>query len=453
MTGREAALQALDLARDAGLSAEAYYGRAAQLQIRCFEGKVEHFEQAEGGGLGVRAVRDGRAGTAYTEVLSTEGVAEAFRAAAEAVDHVSSQDGVLLSDWPPAPELEGLEAPEIAALEAGKKIEMALAAEAAARAAGSEIINVPWTGYSETSVEVFLANTEGLQRSRRASSAGMHVQALAARGDERKSYHDFCLSRHLADFDPAGLGRTAGETAISLLGAEQPPSGKATLLFSPRPFSTLLAMFSSLFSGRSVEEKRSPLAGRLGEKIGADGLDLIDDALAPGAPASRPFDGEGVPCRRLPLVENGRLKAFMHTAETARRAGVEPTGHGMRGYRGGPGVTPSNLIVPAGGASPEELRARADIEIIAVIGGAGANQVSGEFSLPMLGFRLKDGERDRPLHNFTVAGSFEGLLKGVVGIGSDFEFALPGMTEAFGSGSALVSGLSIAGSRSGGKTS
>ncbi|MHC4915086.1 MAG: PmbA/TldA family metallopeptidase, partial [Planctomycetota bacterium] len=206
MTGREAALEVLDLARAAGVSAEAFYGRSSQLQIRCFEGKVEHLGQAEGGGLGVRVVRDGRTGTAYTEALSAESVEETFRAATGAVEHLSPQEGVLLSDWPAPPEVEGLEAPEIAELATDAKIEMALAAESAARSLGPEILNVPWTGYSENSGEVFLANTEGLERSRRAACANMHVQALAARGEERKSYFDFCMARRVADFDPEKLG-------------------------------------------------------------------------------------------------------------------------------------------------------------------------------------------------------------------------------------------------------
>jgi PmbA protein len=443
--GREAALRALELARGRGLPAEAYYSMSRELEIRCFEGKVEHFEQAESGGLGLRVVSGGRAGLAYTEFLSEESVAETLDAAAEAVEHLSAQEGVELSDWPQPAEVGGLQAPEIEALSTERKIELALAAEEAARSAGSEIINVPWTGFAQTARETFLVNTEGLERSRQTGCAQMYVQALAARGQERKTYFDFCLARREEQLDPAKLGRTAAETAISMLGAEQPASGKMKVLFSPRPFCGLLGIFSAQFSGRNAEEKRTPLAGRLGEKIGAAGLELIDDALSEGAPASRPFDDEGVPGRRLPLVEDGVFRAFMHTAQTARRAGVEPTGHGVRGFRGSPSVAPSNLTIPAGKAPPEELRAGADVEIVSVIGGAGANQVSGEFSLPMLGFLLKDGRRSTPIHNFTVAGSFEGVLAGVEGIGSDFEFGSPGMSAAFGCGSVLVAGLSVAG--------
>ncbi len=447
MNGTEAAREGLKLAAKRGLSAEVYYSQDRELEIRCFGGKVDHFERAEAGGLGLRVVRDGRAGSAYTELLTAEAVAETLDAAAEATEHLASQEGVALSDWPEPPQLDGLQAPEIAALATEKKIELALAAESAARAAGAEIINVPWAGYGETDSQVFLANTEGLERSGRRGSAQMFVQALAARGEERKTYFDFCFARRVADLDPGKLGRKAGETAISLLGAGQPASGRMKALFGPRAFASMLGMFFSQFSGRSAEEKRSPLAGRLGEKIGAAGLDLLDDATMAGGPASRPFDAEGVPARRLAVIEDGAFKAFLHASDTARRAGVEPTGHALRSYKGVPSIAPSNLTVPAGKASVDELRAGADLEILTITGGAGANPISGEFSLPMLGFRLKDGKRAEPLHNFTVAGSFEGMLAGVEGTGSDFEFGSPGMSAAIGCGSVLVAGLAIAGKK------
>ncbi len=447
MTGREAALKALDLARSRGLSAEAYYSMSQEMEIRCFEGKVDHFERAESGGLGVRVVSDGRAGLAYTEFLADDSVEETVTAAAEATEHLTPQEGVELCDWPVASEVSGLEAPGIAELTVDRKIELALATEDAARSAGDEVINVPWAGYGETGREVFLANTEGLERIKRMGCAQMYVQALAARGEDRKTYFDFCFARKPEELTPEELGRLAGTTAISLLGAQQPKSGKTNVLFCPRAFAGMLGIFSSQFSGRSAEEKRTPLAEKLGKKIGAEALNLIDDATAAGAPASRPFDDEGVPTGRMPIVESGVFKSFMHTAATARRAKVQPTGHGVRGFKSSPRMAPSNFTIPAGNATPEELRTGAGIEILSVIGGAGANPISGEFSLPMLGYLLEDGKRSSPLHNFTVAGSFEDMLASVAGIGSDFEYGAPSMSATFGCGSILIAGLSVAGQK------
>jgi PmbA protein len=306
-------------------------------------------------------------------------------------------------------------------------------------------VNVPWIGFNEFAAEAFIVNTKGLERAKRLGSATLYVEALAARGDDRKGHVDWCLARRPAEIVPEKVGKEAALGAIRMLGAKQPSSGRKNLLFAPRPFAELLGIFSLQFSGKNAEEKRTPLAGRIGQAIGAKGLNIVDDATIEGGPASRPFDDEGIPSSRIAIVEDGVFRAFLHTSDTARRAGAKATGHGARGYRGVPAVAPSNLMIPAGTASPEELRAGAEIEIVSVTGSAGANPVSGEFSLPVLGFELAGGKRAAPLHNFTIAGSFEGLLKGVQGIGKDFEFGNPGMISAFGCGSILVSGVAVAG--------
>lgn len=446
MDGRESARHALELARKKGLAAEAFYSASTELEVRCFQGQVEHFERADAGGLGLRVISAGRAGCAYTEDLSAEAVAQTLAAAAEIAGYLEPQKGVELSDWPAPAEVPGLECPEIAACPVEKKIAMAGELEAAARAVGAEVVNVPWAGYGETRLEVYVANTAGLERAKRLGSAQLYVEALARRGEEHKSFSEHCFARRLTELDPAKLGRAAGRSAVGLLGARQPAGGRQDVLFAPRPFAGLLAAFAPIFSGRAVEEGRSVLAGRLGQQIGAENVSISDDATLPGAPASRPFDAEGVPTRRLPVVAGGVLGAFLHTADTARRAGVEPTGHAVRSYKAIPAVAPSNLFVPAGGQAPEALRAGAQIEVVELQGfHSGAHPVSGDFSLAALGYALAAGRRAGPLHNFTVAGNFLGLLGAVRAAGSDFEFGIPGMGSAFGSGSVLVAGLSIGG--------
>jgi PmbA protein len=447
VNGTQAARHALNLADQRNLQAEAFYSMNREMEIRCFQGKVEHFERAESGGLGIRVISEGRSGLAYTEKLDEDSLAETLEAAREATEHLPPQEGITLSNWPAASEIKGLQAPGIPALKTEEKIQLALDAEAATRSCGPEIENVPWAGFSETVSEILVANTAGLERNRTTGSMTLFVQALAARDSDRKTHFDFCFGRDVTDLNPQKIGTTAGQTAISLLGANQPVSCNADILFGPRAFADILGTFSSQFSGRAAEEKRTPLLGRQGQQIGAENLQLIDDATLPGAPASRPFDAEGAPTARLALIEDGVFKSFMHSSETASRAGCQTTAHASRSYKNSPGVAPSNLMVSNGDTSPDDLRSAAGIEVIAVIGSAGASAVSGEFSLPMLGFELSNGQRVRPIHNFTVSGSFEGLLSAVKGIGNDFEFASPSLGSSVGCGSILVSGLAIAGSK------
>jgi PmbA protein len=436
---------ALDRARRQGLTAEACFSLSRTLDIRCFAGRVEHFERAESSGIGLRVFESGRSALAYTELLTPEALSTTLDQAAAACRHLAAQDGV----GPASPEtLPVVAEPETSDVEehpAERKIALALAAEAAARAAGPEVVNVPWAGYSDVAHEFMLAATNGLDLSRRASRATLAVQALAARGNDRKTYVDFIFARRLAELAPDKVGLAAGAGAIGLLGAAQPAGGATDLLFAPRAFARLLGLFAPQFSALSTEEHSSPLAGRLGDTIGAADLNLVDDAVIPDGPASRGFDGEGTASRRTPLIDSGRLSGLLHSVETARRAGIASTGHAARSYSDQPGIAPSNLFIPAGRASPDSLRAGARIEVVAILGTAGANPVSGEFSLPAVGYALSNGRRSSPLHNFTVAGSFEGLLQAVRGVGRDFEFGLPGLTTAIGCGSVLAGGLAVAG--------
>lgn len=446
MTGAEAVALALERAGRKGLAAEAFWSESRELELRVFRGQVEHFERADASGLGLRVVRDGRLGAAYTETLNRRAVEETLAAAVEIAGHVEPRPGSGIEDWPAPPEVAGLECPEIAALPVEKKIAAVLEMESAAFGAAEEIVNVPWAGYGETQLEVLVANTAGLSRGKRLGSAQLYVEALARHGDDRKSHSEHGFARRAAELAPRLLGAAAGRMAGDLLGARQPKSGRRRVLFAPRPFAALLRAFASLFSGQAAEDGRSRLAGRLGERIGAPAVSILDNAALAGSPAGRPFDAEGVPTRRLAVVEEGVFRSFLHTAGTARRAGRRPTGHAVRSYKGPPTVAPSNLFIPAGRGFPDELRAAADLEIVALTGlHSGADPVSGDFSLPVLGFFLKHGRRDAPAHDFTVAGNFLELLAAVEAVGADFEFGSPGLGTAVGCGSALVRSVHVGG--------
>src|SRR5439155_7311979 len=99
----------------------------------------------------------------------------------------------------------------------------------------------------------------------------------------------------------------------------------------------------------AVQRGRSLFAGKEGEQIADRRLRLADDGLAPDGLATAPFDGEGMPQQRTPLIEDGTLRGFLYDTYTGRRGRHESTGHGGRGsYRSPPSVSPTNLIVEPG---------------------------------------------------------------------------------------------------------
>ena len=189
----------------------------------------------------------------------------------------------------------------------------------------------------------------------------------------------------------------------------------------------------------------SLLAGKEGEKIAADCVTLMDDPHMPGGLASSPFDAEGVATKVKAVIENGKLTTLLHNLKTARKAGVRSTGNANKGGYAAPiGVSPSNFYFKPGNKTLAELmQDMGDGLVITEVSGlhAGANPVSGDFSLLAKGYIVEKGQKGRAVEQITVAGNFYALLKNIRAFGSDLEF----VGSPVGSPSVDVGEMNIAG--------
>ena len=162
-----------------------------------------------------------------------------------------------------------------------------------------------------------------------------------------------------------------------------------------------------------------------------------------------PFDGEGVATAKRNVIENGVLKTLLYDLTTAKWAGVESTGNGQRGSYAAPvAIAPYHFSIAAGDATEEELFSAVDEGIyITECKGfhAGANAVTGDFSIESAGFRIRGGKRAEPIKSFTVAGNFFDLLKSIDRIGNEIKWGSPTGFTTFGSPNLLVRGMSVAG--------
>ncbi|MBQ7656835.1 MAG: TldD/PmbA family protein, partial [Clostridia bacterium] len=165
----------------------------------------------------------------------------------------------------------------------------------------------------------------------------------------------------------------------------------------------------------------------------------------PGGLASQPFDAVGVAARTNAVIENGKLTTLLHNLKTARKAGVKTTGNAANpDYAGAVNVSPSNFFLAPGKKTLKELmQDMGDGLVITEVSGlhAGANPISGDFSLIAQGYTVKDGKKDKPVEQITVAGNFYQLLKNIRAVGSDLTF--PG--SSIGSPSVDVGEIAVAG--------
>jgi PmbA protein len=175
----------------------------------------------------------------------------------------------------------------------------------------------------------------------------------------------------------------------------------------------------------AVQRGRSPFADRLGEEVASGALTLVDDATDPAGLNSSPFDAEGSPCERTPLIEAGRLAAYLHDSYTARREGgeVRSSANASRsGYRTPPSVATSNLVVAPGERTFEELLADAgDGVYVTDVAGlhSGVNPVSGTFSVGATGRLISGGRLADAVDEFTIASDLQSMLSALAGTGSE----------------------------------
>jgi PmbA protein len=424
----EVAADAVAAALAAGAGdAEAYVEDSTGREIRVFDGEVESLTEAGQRGCGVRAWIDGRVGYAYGTDLGEVGLeglaADSVEAArvADPDEHAAAPagDGA-------APVIEGIFDAALADWTTQRKVELAQAIEAAARATDPRVVGVETTVYADEESRVAIASSTGLAGAFEATSCYAFLQAISAAEDDgdRQTGLGFGLGRAPAALDPEAIGREAAERAVSLLGARKPDSRTCPVILDE----TVAAGFAGFVGGTlcadAVQRGRSPFAGRLDDAIASGALTLTDDGTDPAGLGSAPIDAEGAPRGRTALVDAGRLAAYLHDSYTARRegGGTRSTASASRaGYRSPPSVSTSNLIVAAGGKSLQELLAEADggVYVTDVAGlHSGVNPVSGSFSVGATGRLIAGGELADPADEFTIASDLASMLSAIRGAGA-----------------------------------
>lgn len=440
---------ALDEAKSNGAqAAEAIFSKFSGLTLRVFRGEIETFERQVSSGIGVRVLMDGREGYAHTERLVRDAVGQAAQMAAENAGVIAPDEFALIEDYPDPPEAPPMYNPELPEIPLSNKMDLAKSMEQAAYDTDKRVINVPYAGYSEGEGTFAVANSAGLLRSTKGNYAAVYCVALAQEGESLQTGYKVLVSRDFDELVQSGVGKEAAERGAALLGAKPIQTGSYPVIFENRIFASMLAAFSGLFSGRAVQEGRSVLAGRIGEEIAGGDVSVLDDALLADGPVSRPFDSEGYPSARLPVIENGALKSFLHNTKTARRDGIASTGHASRGYSSTLGVQPSNFFLPGGETPQRELLSATEKALLIVeVEGlhSGVNAVNGDFSLGAKGFWLENGKNVRPVEGITVSSNFLDALKNMAARADDFKFNPPGGAACFGAPSVLIEGISVAG--------
>ncbi|MEI6448687.1 MAG: TldD/PmbA family protein [Actinomycetes bacterium] len=437
----------LERARAKGAAeVEVYAERSTSRRIKVYRQEVEQLTAAQRRGLGVRVFAGGAVGHAYTSDLS-DGALDAV--VQRAIDHAAVSDP---DEFVAVPQPGGAPADvhpfdeRLTHATDERRIELAMAVEAAALAADPRVKTVEDSMCADGDGEVFIASSAGVRGSYRANQCYATANVLAEKDGKVETGYSYTVGRALEDLDPAACGREAAERACRLLGARKCPSMKAPVVLDPFVSAAFFGVLSAALTADAVQKGRSLFAGREGQQVADEILELVDDGTLPDGLDSAPFDGEGTPCRRTPLISCGVLQGFLYNTYTARKAGCGSTGNGLRGsYSGLPGVYPTNLVV-SGPVTPVADIIAGMHRGVLVTGAmgvhSGANPVSGQFSVGISGILIEDGELTTPVHEVTLAGDIITMLTSVRALGDDARW-MPGGSIL--TPSVVIDGMAIGG--------
>ena len=424
---------------------EIYYMSSNELSIDTLNKQPNSFSSVGSGGICLRVLHDGKIGYASSELMEEEemkSLVSRAKANAEATEKPDTVGIFKGSDSYAELKNAGFEAKSAGEL---KKLTEELAEEI--YNSGDKVAGGTATYGITAEFVVRLANSHGLNLETKCGINALQLQAVVC--DEGKFESAYDIAELHGEVDMKALASDVVKKALLKVNAVTVPSGKYSVVIDAKQMRTILSVYSSAFSAKMAQMGMSLLAGKEGEKIASDIVTITDDPMREGVSIQTNFDAEGVAAYRKPVVENGVLKTLLYNRETAAAAGVESTGNASKGSYASPvGISPYAFCLEAGSHSEEELFAMAEggIYITEVKGlHAGANPVTGDFSLESAGFRIVDGKPAEAIKSFTIAGNFFELINSIAALSNKVEVAVTGGFTTFGSPAVLVHDVSIAG--------
>jgi PmbA protein len=318
----------------------------------------------------------------------------------------------------------GLYSPETEALETGVKIAAAKRAEAAALDADPRIFNSEGGSFDAYAGRHVFANSRGFAGEYKSSYCAISAVPVARDGESMERDHWSHSARRFAQLEsPEHIGRTAAARALRRLNPVKVETQKVPVVFEPGMARSLLDSVCDAVHGMSVYRHESFLAGRLGEKVAAESVTIIDDGTLPGLFGSSPFDDEGVRSRRTPVIERGVLKSYLLNSYAARKLGMKTTGNASRGITGNAGIGHGNFFLEKGVQTPQEIIAGiSNGFFVTELMGFGVNIVTGDYSRGATGLWIRNGELAFAVSEVTIAGNLKEMLLGIETVGSDLEF-------------------------------
>jgi PmbA protein len=295
--------------------------------------------------LSVRPVIDGRTARASTNRLDSTGIREVVEAAIS-ITRLTESDPELLPLAEPAAYRE---VKRFYAVTAHATPEERAAAVAEAIAAVEDKGQAAAGIYSTGRSLFALLNSQGVSAYHAETTSRFSITAMAA----DSSGWAKASSCYHSELNPVGLAIRAASKAERTREPGVIPAGRYSVVLEPAAVLDLVGQMFGDFSATAIRDGRSFLNDRSGKKLFGENVTIHDDYADP-LQSGPSFDGEGVPRRRLTLVDRGVVRDVAYCRQAAASAGTEPTGHGFP-LPNEVGEAPANIVFGGGDASVDEM--------------------------------------------------------------------------------------------------
>ena len=391
-------------------------------------GQVETLKEAGSKAVGVRVFHGQRSASTYSSDFSRAGLDRMLQSALQ-LAKITSEDP--FSGIPGPAQLGALPgdldlySDDVYSLSGEQRIDYARRAEKAALDYDPRIKNSEGGSFDAATGHKVLANSHGFvgeYRRSYCSVAAVPIAQTETGGMQRDYWFAVSRAMHLLE-SPEQVGTIAAQRTLRRLGARKVKTAHVPVVFDPMVANSILGHIFEGVNGDSVYRGASFLAGKLGQKIAADQVTVIDDGTMRGGFGTSPFDGEGIPTRRTVVIENGVLTSYLLNTYTAKKLGLQTTANASRGLAGTPGIGPGNYFLQPGTKTPKEIIAAIPEGLyVTEFLGHGANLVTGDYSRGASGLWISGGELAFPVEEITVAGNLKEMFFNIAEIGNDLEF-------------------------------
>ncbi|MGL6348823.1 MAG: TldD/PmbA family protein [Aeromonas sp.] len=408
----------LDKVADLGAEADLIANQDKAFSLKADKGELGEYKVTSSQQLGIRLIKNGRVGIAYSESLDEPALDTMLHDALDAsrFAKVDADQRITVVGSQINHDCADINQPDNTPV--AEKIALALRLEAD-MLARPDVTGAPYNGFFEGQSQLWLANSQGTLCQHREFNVGCYTSALVAHAGHQSMHSQGQYARHFSELHSQPLIEQIYTTAHDLLLGAAVPSGHYSVIFSPPSFASLFGCFQGALSGKWAQQGINPWRDKVGQSVASPHLTLESRVYMPGGMKIKAFDGEGAATCDLPLIQRGVLTTLLHNSATAHHFGVTSNGSAARSARSALDVTPRHLVFGCGQQPEREVQTGDYLELIKLDGlHSGADAISGDFSFGAAGFLCRHGVRIQPVRGITVAGNFYKLLLDIEAIGN-----------------------------------